>query len=85
MTIKSKVSHAVLIPEILSNVFSTLEASDLYSATLVCLSWSELCLNELWKDMDSVLPLLKVLEEMTLLYDKFWVSSLMNLYPHSVD
>lgn len=54
----------MLIPEILSNVFSSMTKGQLYTMTLVCKSWSGLSLNELWREMDTVLPLLKVLGPM---------------------
>lgn len=66
---------AAFIPEILTNILSTMETGDLYSTAFVSLTWSELSLNELWKKMDSVLPLLKVLAPMSFnRANETWVS-----------
>lgn len=57
-------SHRVLIPEILAASFASLTKPELYAAALVCVSWSQLALEELWKYLNSILPLLRVLSPM---------------------
>lgn len=67
--------HRILIPELLTNVLSSLEANrDLYSTSLVCSSWSDLSLDVLWRTMESVLPLLKALAPMAESAELEWVS-----------
>lgn len=66
--------HRILIPELLTNILSSLEAGrDLHATSQVCGLWSELSLDALWRSMWSVLPLLKVLGPMQESAEHEWV------------
>lgn len=54
------------IPELLSTVFSLAEAPELATSARVCKKWSGLALDELWRDLESVLPLLDLLVDLEL-------------------
>ncbi|KIO26590.1 hypothetical protein M407DRAFT_200248 [Tulasnella calospora MUT 4182] len=51
----------VLLPELLSIVFSFCSSQDLSSAARVCKTWSELALDCIWADMTSLVPLYSVM------------------------
>lgn len=44
--------RALAIPELLLNVFSYLDAQSNAKAAIVCKTWSEFALNELWQNVD---------------------------------
>lgn len=56
------VANRFLIPEILDCVFRLLRAPEQARVALVCRSWSELALDNLWRyRLTSAIPLLKIL------------------------
>lgn len=74
--------HRVLaIPELLLNVFSFLDDRSNAKTAVVCKSWSEFALNELWKNVDisilkSLAPMdVSLLEEKSVLVSGFTVRS----------
>ena len=67
--------HPFLIPEILLEVFEYMLRHDLASLMLVCRSWSNLCSNVLWRALDSLVPLFKLLSPMVKRFEG-WVSIL---------
>lgn len=79
--------RGVLIPEILSMVFSSLRRNfslndsqgDLFTAALVCGSWSQVALDELWRELPHLHLLLAVLAPMAKV-NGTWVSSFTNAY-----
>lgn len=50
-------SSVIEIPEILAEVFEGLPPSSKAAAACVCRQWSEIVLDKLWRDLDSVIPL----------------------------
>ncbi|KIO26779.1 hypothetical protein M407DRAFT_23974, partial [Tulasnella calospora MUT 4182] len=59
----SMMSNSRLPPEVLYIIFALLQDSlkDRAAAALVCRSWSDAALDELWRSLPSFLPLLKLL------------------------
>ncbi|KAG8944659.1 hypothetical protein FRC04_001623 [Tulasnella sp. 424] len=57
------------VPELLANVLSFATQSTLASCALACKSWSDVALDVLWRNLDSVFPLLEMLMGMELLGD----------------
>lgn len=55
------------VPELLANVLSFATQSTLASCALACKSWSDVALDILWRNLDSVFPLLEMLVGMELL------------------
>ncbi|KAG8910825.1 hypothetical protein FRC01_006107, partial [Tulasnella sp. 417] len=53
-------TFADLPPELLLAVFSYAEQRELAAAARVCQKWSTLALDALWKDLDSVVPLVEL-------------------------
>ena len=50
------------MPEVLGEIFSHLEnKGDIYHAALVCSAWCGVALDQLWKEMSSIAPLLDLL------------------------
>lgn len=47
-------------------VFSFSEAPELARSAVVCKNWSDIALDELWRDLESVLPLLNLLGHLDL-------------------
>ncbi|KAG8944635.1 hypothetical protein FRC04_001675 [Tulasnella sp. 424] len=58
---------ALALHDILACVLAFVEKSQLPSSARVCKAWNELALNELWKDLPSLFPLLDLLG--TLVYE----------------
>lgn len=65
--------YAISIPEIVTYVLCFLERNDLWRAALVCHAWSILILPFLWRDLNSLFHLLKILSPLEKV-DKVWVS-----------
>ncbi|KAG8980235.1 hypothetical protein FRB93_009323 [Tulasnella sp. JGI-2019a] len=60
-------SYVAEMPEeMLSNIFENLASCDLASVARVCSQWSEIALDRLWYSMDSLLPILHLLEPTTI-------------------
>ncbi|KAG8944663.1 hypothetical protein FRC04_001627 [Tulasnella sp. 424] len=57
------------VPELLANVLSFATHSALASCAVVCKPWSEVALDYLWRDLDSVFPLLELVMDIHLLDD----------------
>ncbi|KAL5480629.1 hypothetical protein ACEPAI_1900 [Sanghuangporus weigelae] len=49
------------VPELTSLIFDHLNKPALISCALVCKSWNELALDKLWKELDSLVPLISLL------------------------
>lgn len=49
------------VPELASAIFSVVDQATLVACALVCRSWKEPALDELWKHLDSILPLFGLL------------------------
>lgn len=62
--LRDSAMREVLIPEILDVIFSFMQQWDLYSVALVCVSWGQLALDALWRDMKFLYPLFKILAPM---------------------
>ncbi|KAG8968652.1 hypothetical protein FRC05_001458 [Tulasnella sp. 425] len=57
------------IPELLVNILSFASNSTLASCAVVCKPWSRVALDELWRNLDSVFPLLELVVDMEMLRD----------------
>ncbi|KAG8968655.1 hypothetical protein FRC05_001461 [Tulasnella sp. 425] len=55
------------VPELLANVLSFATESTLVSCAVVCKPWSDIALDYLWRDLDSVFPLLELVMDIHLL------------------
>ncbi|KIO32387.1 hypothetical protein M407DRAFT_18698 [Tulasnella calospora MUT 4182] len=54
-------ARTLAIPELLYIIFSFSDAPELARSARVCKNWSDRALDELWRDLDSVFPLLELL------------------------
>ncbi|KIO32396.1 hypothetical protein M407DRAFT_18707 [Tulasnella calospora MUT 4182] len=66
-SVKKAQVDALAVPELLANFFSFATQSTLGTCALVCKLWSEVALDELWKHLDSVFPLLELVMSLELL------------------
>ncbi|KAG9037369.1 hypothetical protein FS837_001447, partial [Tulasnella sp. UAMH 9824] len=62
-------SRAFSIPELLSMVFSLSVEPELAISACVRKTWSDPALDELWKDLDNVFPLLQLVLDLETLRD----------------
>ncbi|KAG8913134.1 hypothetical protein FRC01_004717 [Tulasnella sp. 417] len=60
-------AQVLFTPELLSLVFSHIHSASLATSARVCKAWSDTALNELWRDLDSVFPLLELLFDINLI------------------
>ncbi|KAG8900850.1 hypothetical protein FRC00_010818 [Tulasnella sp. 408] len=67
VTTFSVTARALSIPELLSLVFSFSGKPELASSARVCKSWKDTALDELWRDLDSIFPLLELVLDVDLL------------------
>ncbi|KAG9037039.1 hypothetical protein FS837_001507 [Tulasnella sp. UAMH 9824] len=69
-------TRALSIPEILIGVLSLCKNADLGRAALTCRRWSPVALDYLWKELDSIVPLLVLVQPLRLACDteekKIW-------------
>lgn len=59
------VPNGQLSPEILNRIFNYAALSECVNAAQVCRHWSATALDRVWRQLDSVVPLLKLLGPMT--------------------
>ncbi|KAG8913891.1 hypothetical protein FRC01_004337, partial [Tulasnella sp. 417] len=59
--------RALSIPELLFVIFAFSEKPELARSARVCKDWSDAALDELWKDLDSIFPLLELVLDLDLL------------------
>jgi len=52
---------ALLIPELLRNIFSFADRNDNVSHACVCKQWSDIALDFVWKEVENILQLLTLL------------------------
>jgi len=52
---------ALLIPELLKNIFSFAERHDNVNHACVCKQWSEIALDLVWREVENILQLLTLL------------------------
>ncbi|KAG8955282.1 hypothetical protein FRC00_005457 [Tulasnella sp. 408] len=68
--------RALAIPEILISVLSLCEKADLGRAALTSRKWSPVALDYLWKELNSIVPLLVLIRPLRLVLDteekKIW-------------
>ncbi|KAG8925657.1 hypothetical protein FRC00_003786, partial [Tulasnella sp. 408] len=62
--------QALFTPELLSLVFSFFQSADLATSARVCKWWSDTALNELWRDLYSVFPLLELVLDLSLIKEE---------------
>lgn len=66
---------ALQIPEVLSTIVDHADSKTQTSAARASKLWSEAALNSLWRDLDSIMPLLKLLAPLRRIpYPSMWVS-----------
>lgn len=54
--------HSILeLPELLSLIFTHLDRASNVANALVCKRWSQVALDRIWYDMNSLTPLLRIL------------------------
>ncbi|KAG8914854.1 hypothetical protein FRC00_010340 [Tulasnella sp. 408] len=63
----SATARALSIPELLSMVFSFSGKPELAGSARVCKTWRDPALDELWRDLDSIFPLLELVLDLDLL------------------
>lgn len=61
---------ALSTPEILSLIFAKAPRQTQAACALVCKKWSEISLNELWRDLEDIIPLLRLVMHSQLFYDR---------------
>ncbi|KAG8913133.1 hypothetical protein FRC01_004716 [Tulasnella sp. 417] len=66
-SVKKARVDALVVPELLATVFSFATRPTLGTCVQVCKLWSEVALDELWKHLDSVFPLLELVMSIDLL------------------
>ncbi|KAG8944664.1 hypothetical protein FRC04_001628 [Tulasnella sp. 424] len=66
-TTKEESLNPTTVPELLANVLSFATESTLVSCAVVCKPWSDIALDYLWRDLDSVFPLLELVMDIHLL------------------
>ncbi|KAG9034308.1 hypothetical protein FS837_002239 [Tulasnella sp. UAMH 9824] len=73
-------TRALAIPEILISILSMCRKADLGRAALVSHKWSLVALEQLWKELDSIIPLLLLVQPLRLASDTgdetTWASAL---------
>ncbi|KAG8910766.1 hypothetical protein FRC01_006142, partial [Tulasnella sp. 417] len=55
-------TRALAVPEILTSVLGLSKKEDLACAALTCRKWSPVALDHLWKELDSIAPLLVLVQ-----------------------
>lgn len=71
----SKMEAALEIPEVLSRIIGQADPKDQTAAARASKVWSEAALNCIWRRLDSIVPLLKVLSPLRRIpYPSMWVS-----------
>lgn len=66
---------ALRLPEILDRVLMLASQSTQATSAQICQTWSVISLKWLWRDLESVFPLLLILSPLVLNNDRQWVSS----------
>ncbi|KAG8916781.1 hypothetical protein FRC01_002872 [Tulasnella sp. 417] len=75
-------AQALSLPELLTLVFYFSQLADVATSARVCKGWSDTALNYLWRDLDSVFPLLELLFDINLIKGKpgsFMLKKLINV------
>lgn len=60
-------AQVLFTPELLSLVFSYAGSASLATSARVCKGWSDTALNQLWRDLDSVYPILELVFDISLI------------------
>lgn len=62
-----RLAHVLFTPELLSLVFSFSHLASLAKSARVCKWWSDTALNQLWRELHSVFPLLELVLDINLM------------------
>lgn len=73
--VMSKIEAALEIPEVLSRIIGQADSKDQTVAARTSKAWNEAALNCIWRRLDSIVPLLKILSPLRRIpYPSMWVS-----------